>query len=80
MRGGGLYAVGYIASFLWFEARTLADEIAESSGVGDFLRSQIVEWFRDQGGSLRAEDFYNPENLRWNLPGEIPEDCQLSGM
>lgn len=42
VRGGGLYAVGYILTFLFFEAKTLIDEIAESTGLGDFLSDQLL--------------------------------------
>jgi len=42
VRGGGLYAVGYILSFLFFEARTVVEEISESTGLGDFLRDQLL--------------------------------------
>ncbi len=44
MRGGGLYAVGYILTFLFFEAKTLAGEVAESTGIADFLSNQIFEF------------------------------------
>ncbi len=44
VRGGGLYACGYAVCFIWFEAKTLAGEIAQASGVGDFFSSQIVEF------------------------------------
>ncbi len=37
-----MYAVGYILTFLFFEAKTLLDEIAESTGLGDFLSEQLV--------------------------------------
>lgn len=43
VRGGGLYAAGYVVTFIFFELRTIFGDIAESSGVGDFLRSQFVE-------------------------------------
>ena len=42
MRGGGLYAVGYILTFLYFEAMTIIDEIAESTGLGDFISDQLL--------------------------------------
>lgn len=45
VRGGGLYALGYAVCFLYFEALTLADEITGSSGIGDFFREQIGEFF-----------------------------------
>lgn len=44
MRGGGLYALGYIATFLWLEAKTLAGEIGEAEGFVDFFRNQIAEF------------------------------------
>ena len=37
-----MYAVGYILTFLIFEARTIVEEISESSGVGDFLSNQLI--------------------------------------
>jgi hypothetical protein len=42
MRGGGLYAVGYILTFLLFEAQTIVEEISESTGLGDFLSEQLI--------------------------------------
>ena len=44
LRGGGLYAVGYIVCFIYFEIQMFVGEIAESSGVADFFRSQISEF------------------------------------
>jgi len=44
VRGGGLYACGYAVCFIYFEARTLADEVAGSEGVGDFVREQATEF------------------------------------
>ncbi len=43
IRGGGLYAVGYIVCFIYFEIQMFFGEVAESSGVVDFFRSQIAE-------------------------------------
>lgn len=37
-----MYAVGYILTFLIFEARTIVEEISESSGVGEFLSNQLI--------------------------------------
>ena len=45
MRGGGLYAFGYALTFIILETRTIVGEIAESEGVGDFLTSQLGEFF-----------------------------------
>jgi hypothetical protein len=44
LRGGGLYAVGYIVTFLYFEVTTFVSEIAASSGIVEFLTSQILEF------------------------------------
>jgi hypothetical protein len=43
--GGGLYAVGYATTFLYLEARSIIESIAESSGLVDFLTSEIFEFF-----------------------------------
>ncbi len=45
-----------------------------------FVRDTLVEWFRQKGGTLRADDFFDAESRRWNLPDEIPENCELSGV
>jgi hypothetical protein len=42
VRGGGLYAVGYILTFLFFEARTVVEEISKSTGLVDFLSDQLL--------------------------------------
>ncbi|MFQ5609947.1 MAG: hypothetical protein ACE5F8_06725 [Woeseiaceae bacterium] len=53
VRGGGLYAVGYALTFVYFETRTIIGEIAGSSGVGEFLSSQLTEFvFRFASESL----------------------------
>ncbi|MDX1516865.1 MAG: hypothetical protein R3288_08500 [Woeseiaceae bacterium] len=44
VRGGGLYAVGYALAFLYFEAKTIIGEIADASGVRDYVSSQIAEF------------------------------------
>lgn len=41
------------------------------------VRDTLVEWFRSRGGRMSAADFRDPENLRWNLPDPLPEDCAL---
>ncbi len=43
VRGGGLYAVGYAITFLFWEVRTLAGDIFDSDGVGDFVTEQVME-------------------------------------
>ena len=40
MRGGGLYAVGYIVSFLWFEIRSVGADIVDFFGT-DILSSEL---------------------------------------
>ncbi len=42
VRGGGLYAVGYILTFLYFEVRTIISEIADATGLTDFLSDQLL--------------------------------------
>ncbi len=39
VRGGGLYAVGYIVCFIYFEIQTALSEITTSSSVGERLRT-----------------------------------------
>lgn len=42
-RGGGLYACGFFVTLIVLEVRTFADEVAQATGVGDFLTGQFVE-------------------------------------
>ena len=44
VRGGGLYSVGFASTFIFFEIRTIVSEFAESSGIGDFLSNQLIEF------------------------------------
>ena len=41
--GGGFYGLGYLATFLWLEAKLLASEVGEAEGVVDFVSSQAIE-------------------------------------
>ena len=43
VRGGSLYALGFASTFIYLEIRTFIGEIAESSSVGDFISSQLIE-------------------------------------
>ncbi|MDX2411449.1 MAG: 5'-nucleotidase C-terminal domain-containing protein [Woeseiaceae bacterium] len=43
------------------------------------VRDILVDWFRRRGGTMRADEFRDPENLRWNLPDPLPEECSFSG-
>ena len=44
VRGGGLYATGFIVTLLYLEITTFFGELAEASGVGDFFREQLLEF------------------------------------
>ncbi len=63
--GGGLYAVGYATTFLYLEVQSFVEEIAESSGVLDFLSSQLLQFiFR-----FAIESFANMvQALIWFVP------------
>ena len=41
------------------------------------LRDALVQWFKERGGRIRADDFFDPENLRWNRPDPMPPECRL---
>ena len=41
------------------------------------VRETLVSWFRSRGGRMHADDFFNPDKLRWNRPDVIPADCAL---
>ena len=43
-RGGGLYALGFIVTFVYLEIRTLLDEVMSSDGVVDFFTAQLLEF------------------------------------
>lgn len=52
-RGGGLYACGYLVSFVYLEARTILSELFEAEGIVDFLTNQLFEFiFRFLGDSI----------------------------
>jgi 2',3'-cyclic-nucleotide 2'-phosphodiesterase (5'-nucleotidase family) len=42
------------------------------------VRDTLVKWFRANPGSMMPDEFVDPEALRWNLPAELPAECQLS--
>ena len=53
IRGGGLYACGYAATFLVLEIRSLAGDVFEADGIVDFFTEQLFETlFRFVGESL----------------------------
>lgn len=42
-RGGGLYACGFVLTFIWLEIRSLFTEIVSISGVGSFFGEQLFQ-------------------------------------
>lgn len=42
VRGGGLYAVGFAATFLYLETLSLADDVL---GIGALFRGEAIEFF-----------------------------------
>ena len=44
LRGGGLYAVGWAAAFIYLEVTTVLGEIAGADGFVDFFTNQIIEF------------------------------------
>lgn len=42
--GGGLYACGFVITFLWLEATTLVDEVVSSTSVASFFTDQFFEF------------------------------------
>lgn len=53
-RGGGLYACGYVLTFLWLEIRMLVDDIRSAESISGFFGEQVFEiFFRYLGESLQ---------------------------
>ena len=53
-RGGGLYACGYVLTFIWLEIRMFFSEILAAESVGGFFGEQIIELlFRFLGESIQ---------------------------
>ena len=44
VRGGGLYALGYVVTFAWLEVTSLFGDILDSDGVGSFVTGQVIEF------------------------------------
>jgi hypothetical protein len=44
LRGGGLYAVGWAATFIYLEVTTVLGEIVGADGFVDFFTNQIIEF------------------------------------
>ena len=72
IRGGGLYAVGWAATFIYLEISTIVGEIVEAEGVIDFFTGQLIEFvFRFFGESIinMAMAFAWPAYvLQWSPP------------
>ena len=52
-RGGGMYACGFVVTFVYLEVTTLVSEIRSSNGVVEFFTEQLLEIvFRFVGESL----------------------------
>jgi hypothetical protein len=43
-RGGGLYACGFVVTFLWLETTTLIGELVSSGSLASFLSDQLIEF------------------------------------
>ena len=43
-RGGGLYACGFVVTFLWLEATTLIGELVSSTSLASFFTDQLFEF------------------------------------
>ncbi len=43
-RGGGLYACGFVLTFLWLEVTTFFSEVAAANSVGEFVTEQLFEF------------------------------------
>ncbi len=53
-RGGGLYACGFVVTFVYLEVTMLVSEILSSTGVVEFFTEQLLEIaFRFLGESLQ---------------------------
>ena len=53
-RGGGLYAVGYVITFVWLEIAMFVDDIVSAASVGEFFGAQLFEvFFRYLGESFQ---------------------------
>ena len=42
------------------------------------VRDMLVNWFRSRAGRMRADEFFDPDALRWNRPDPMPPECHLS--
>jgi len=42
------------------------------------VRDILVDWFKSRAGRMHADDFFNPDAMRWNRPEPMPPECRLS--
>ena len=53
-RGGGLYACGYVITFVWLEVTMFVDDVLAAESVSGFFGDQLFEiFFRFLGESLQ---------------------------
>ncbi len=57
-RGGGLYACGYVLTFIWLEIKMLVGDVLEANSIGDFFGAQIFEMFFRYLGDSFANMIY----------------------
>lgn len=41
-------------------------------------RDVIIEWLRDRGGTISANEFLTVNNPKWNLPDSLGSECRLN--
>jgi len=52
-RGGGLYACGFLVTFLYLETKMFVTDLVGADGIGDFVTGQLMEkLFRYLGDSI----------------------------
>lgn len=42
------------------------------------VRDTLVDWFSGRGGRLNADEFFDPDDPRWNRPDPMPAECSFS--
>jgi len=43
-----------------------------------FVRDLIIEWLRNRGGTISANEFMTTENPKWNMPESLHRECRLN--
>ncbi len=59
VRGGGLYACGFIITLVWLEIKMLVQDVMSFSGFGDFFGGQLIQFifrftFESMANTLQA--------------------------